>query len=283
MEPAVMSRVVLITGGSSGVGRATARTAAQHGHHVVLFARGLAPLEETAQECRDLGAASARAVAVDVTDANAVRLAVDAISHQLGHIDAVVHSAGVVAYGKLEDVPTNVFDSCVRANVLGSANVSRAVLPQMRERNSGVVVLIGSHGGPVAAPYLSSYTMSRWAVRALARELQHENRDRSGVQVSLVATAEVDPPNHLQAASYLPRAARAARVGGVGRPLPPDASPERVAATVLALIGRPPPRVRIGAVTRVVTTCFGLLPWLYDAIVTPIAMRPRFDQSGDGG
>jgi NAD(P)-dependent dehydrogenase (short-subunit alcohol dehydrogenase family) len=264
-----MSRVVLITGGSSGIGRATARQAAQQGDHVVLFARGLGPLEETAQECRDLGAASARAVSVDVTDAIAVRAAVEEASHDLGPIDAVVHSAGVIAYGKFEDVPAEVFDAVIRTNVLGSANVSRAVLPQMRERNSGVVVLLGSLSGHVAAPFMSSYTMSKWAVRALARELQIENRDRPGVHVSLVAPAGVDTPIYLQAANYF---------GRVGRPPPPVSSPERVAATALALVDRPRPRVQIGAINRVITTGFGLLPWLYDAIVTPVFTTAATDR-----
>jgi short-subunit dehydrogenase len=264
-----MVRVVLVTGASSGIGRATAHTAAEHGYHVVLVARGLAPLEETAQECRDLGAASARAVPLDVTDASAVRVAVDQINDDLGRIDAVVHSAGVIAYGKFEDVPTDVFDAVIRTNVIGSANVSRAVLPLMRERNSGVIVLLGSLTGHVAAPFMSSYTMSKWAVRALARELQIENRDRSGVHVSLVTPAGVDTPIYLQAANFL---------GQVGRPPPPVASPERVAATALAMVERPRPRVQIGAVNRVITTGFGLFPRLYDAIVTPIFTTAAVDR-----
>jgi NAD(P)-dependent dehydrogenase (short-subunit alcohol dehydrogenase family) len=276
-----MSRVVLVTGASSGLGRATARRAAEQGYHVVLFARGLGPLEEAAQECRDVGAASAHAVAVDVTDAIAVRVAVDQVSRDLGQIDAVVHSAGVIAYGRFDaygtfdDVPTKVFDAVIRTNVLGSANVSRAVLPRMRERNSGVVVLMGSLSGHLAAPSMSSYTMSKWAVQALARELQIANRDRSGVHVSLVAPTGADTPVYLKAANLLGRVRR------VEHPAPPVASPEKVVAAALALIDRPRPRDQIGAINRVVSTGFGLFPSLY-AIVTP-ALRPRLERSGDGG
>ncbi len=264
-----MSRVVLVTGASSGIGRATAREAAGRGDHVVLLARGLAPLEDVAAQCRSLGAASARVIAADVSDADAVTSAVDAVISEHGHIDAVVNSAGVVAYGRFEDVPVAVFDAVLRTNVLGSANVVRAVLPHMRERNSGTIVLLGSLIGHIAPPYLSAYAVTKWAVRGLARELQVENRDRSGVHIGLVSPGGVDTPIYLQAANYL---------GWVGRPPPPVVSPEKVAHAALLLMDHPRPRVQVGAANRFIAAGFATFPQIYDAIVTPMFTAAATDR-----
>jgi short-subunit dehydrogenase len=273
-----MSRVVLVTGASSGIGRATARAAAKRGDHVVLLARGLGPLEQAAQECRELGAASATPVSVDVGDAAAVQSAVDGVVAELGRIDVVVNSAGVVAYGRFEEVPSDVFAGVQRTNVLGSANVARAVLPHMRERNAGHLILIGSLIGHIAPPYMSAYAVSKWAVRGLARELVIENRDRPGVHVGLVSPGGVDTPIYVQAANYL---------GQVGRPPPPVVSPEKVAAKALALVDRPRARVQVGAANRFIAAGFGVFPGIYDAIVTPMFVNGATDrrtpaEPGDG-
>lgn len=267
--PSAANRVVLVTGASSGIGLATARDAARRGDHVVLVARGIGPLEEAAEQCRSLGAASARAVAVDISDAGAVESAVTAVTADLGRIDVVVHSAGVVAYGRFEEVPTEIFDTVVRTDVLGTANVCRAVLPDMRSRNAGTLVLIGSLIGQIAPPYMSAYAISKWAVRALARELQIENRDRSGVHICLVSPGGVDTPIYLQAANYL---------GQVGRPPFPVVSPEKVARVALALADRPRPRVQVGVTNILIAAGFTLFPGLYDALVTPLFTTAATDR-----
>jgi len=226
-------------------------------------------LEDVAQECRLLGAPSAQAVAVDVCDAMAVQAAVDDVTRQLGRIDAVVHSAGVVAYGRFEDVPGDIFEAVIRTNLFGTANVSRALLPQMRERNAGTIVLVGSLIGQIATPFMSPYAVSKWAVRALARHLQIENRDRAGVHISLLTPGAVDTPIYVQAANYL---------GRIGRPPPPVIAPEKVAAAALALLDRPRRNPQVGSSNRVITAGFALFPRLYDVIVTPMLSVAAIDR-----
>ncbi|MBA2550462.1 MAG: SDR family NAD(P)-dependent oxidoreductase [Nocardioidaceae bacterium] len=255
------ARVVVVTGASSGIGLATALAAARHGDHVVLFARGLAALQVAATACEGAGAASSRLLCVDVRDAAAVQDAVRTVLQWHGHIDAVVHSAGVVAYGRFEDVPPEVFDRVITTNVLGPANVVRAVLPGMRQRGTGAIVVLGSLLGRIAAPHMSAYAVSKWAVRSLVRHLQVENRDLPGVTISCLSPGGVDTPIYLQAANYL---------GHVGRPPPPVLSPEKVAAAALRLIDHPRRNVEVGATNRLVTLGFAVLPRLYDAIVTPL-------------
>jgi NAD(P)-dependent dehydrogenase (short-subunit alcohol dehydrogenase family) len=255
------SRVVLITGASSGIGRATALLAAGRGDHLVLLARGEGPLADIAQECEASGAASVMVLAADVADDAAVHRAVAAVLDRHGALDAVVHSAGVVAYGRLPDVPTDVFDHVVRTDLLGSANVARAVLPSMRDRDHGHLVLLGSLLGQMAPPYMSAYAVSKWGVRALARILVIENRDRRGVHVSLVSPGGVDTPIYLQAANYL---------GQVGRPPPPVLSPEKVARVVIRTIDRPKARVQVGAFNPLMIFGFSALPGLFDSLVRPL-------------
>lgn len=262
-------RVVLIAGGSSGIGLASAREAARRGDHVVLLARGLGPLEEAAAQCRTLGAASARVLQVDVLDVAAVESAFDTVKAQFGRVDVVIHSAGVVAYGRFEDVPADIFDTVVRTNVLGAANVARAALPHMRRRDAGTLVFIGSLIGQIAPPYMSAYAVSKWALRALARELHIENRDRSGVHVCIVSPGGVDTPIYLQAANYL---------GMAGRPPFPVVSPEKVARVALDLVDRPRPRVQVGATNTFIAAGFTLFPRLYDAIVTPLFAYAAIDR-----
>jgi NAD(P)-dependent dehydrogenase (short-subunit alcohol dehydrogenase family) len=255
------ARVVVVTGASSGIGLASALAAAERGDHVVLLARGAEALEDAAQQCRAAGAASALPLPTDVADDAAVRAAFAEVAAQLGPVDAVVHSAGLVAYGRLEEVPVEIFDRVVATNLLGSVNIARAVLPQMRERNAGTLVLIGSLIGYLAPPYMSAYAVSKWGVRGLARLLQVENVDRDGVHVCHLSPGGVDTPIYLQAANYL---------GWVGRPPPPVVSPERVARAALRLLDHPRPRIQVGPANWLTMAGFTLAPAVFDRIVTPL-------------
>ena len=251
-------RVVLITGASSGIGRATAVRSACAGDHLVLVARGLEPLREVAAECETAGAASTMVLPADVGDDAAVKACVTQVVERHGHIDAAVHSAGVVAYGRTEEVPAAIFDGVVRATLLGSVNVARHVLPGMRRCDAGSIVLVGSVIGHIAVPMMSPYVISKWGIRALARQLQIENRDRSGVHVSYVSPGGVDTPIYLQAATY---------AGHVGRPPPPVVTPEAVARVVLRRLDHPRKRTQVGVANDLMRFGFSALPAVFDALV----------------
>ena len=256
-----MTRVVVVTGASSGIGRATAHQLAARGDHLVLIARSLEPLQDTAAECLGRGAASAGAVSVDVADAGAVDAALTEVRQRHGRIDAVVHSAGVAAYGRFEQVPAEVFDGVIRTNVLGAANVARSALPAMRAADHGTIVIVGSVIGSIAVPQMSAYTVSKWALRSLGRELAIENRDRKGVRVCVVAPGGVDTPIYRLAANYQ---------GHVGRPPPPVYSPQRVAGVVVRTIERPRDRVDAGWANPLLSLGFTVVPRLYDVLVGPL-------------
>ncbi len=263
-RPLAPPRVVLVTGASSGIGRAVAQEASRLGHHLVLMARTRWRLEQAADECRSLGAASVTTCAIDVADNAAVVSAVDELCQRLDAVDIVVQSAGVAAYGRFEELPVDVFDAVLATNVQGSANVVRAVLPRMRETDSGRIYLVGSVLGTIGVPEMSPYVVSKWAIRALARSLQLENRDRPGVHITLVTPGGVDTPIYRSAANFS---------GFEGRPPPPVYSPERVARAVVSTFANPPARLDVGVTNPVMTLGFTLMPKLYDALVGPLARR----------
>jgi NAD(P)-dependent dehydrogenase (short-subunit alcohol dehydrogenase family) len=262
--------VLLVTGASSGIGRATALRAAARGDHVALLSRDEGTLKEAAEECEAAGAASTLVLPCDVRDDAAVADGVEAVVARHGRLDAVAHCAGVVAYGRAEEVPPEVFDDVLSTNVSGSMNVARHALRTMRRQRQGTLVLVGSVIGHIAAPTMTPYAVSKWAVRALARQLQIENRDLPGVRVGYVAPGGVLTPIYEQAANY---------AGWAGRPPPPVDSPEKVARVVLEQVDHPAKRRQVGLGNGVVRFGFSALPGVYDAIVAPLFTLAATDRT----
>jgi NAD(P)-dependent dehydrogenase (short-subunit alcohol dehydrogenase family) len=261
-------RVVLVTGASSGVGRATVLEAARRGAHVVLAARGAAALEAAAAECEAAGAASTLVVPTDVgADADVAAL-VAATVERHGRVDVVVSNAGVVSYGRAEVVPAEVFDGVLRTNLIGAANVARHALPVLRRQRSGTLMYVGSVIGHVAVPSLTAYAVSKWGVRSLVHQLRLENRDLRHVRIGYVALGGVDTPIYREAANY---------GGWEARPPPPYARPEHVARQVLDRVTRPRRREQLSLANDVVRFGFTCLPVVYDHLIGPMCQLLAVD------
>ncbi len=255
-------QVVLVVGASSGIGRATAHRYAARGAHLVLASRSRDALERAAQECLDRGAASATVEVVDIADGPAVEEAVQRVLAEHGRIDVCVQSAALIAFGEFLDVPADVFDRVVTTNVLGTANVARSVLPGMRERDDGVLVVVGSVLGRISVPQLITYCTGKWAVRGLTRMLSQSMRDRSGVRVVGVSPGATNTPVYAQAANVTGRAARP--------PVPVD-PPDKVAGAVLrAADHRRRGEVSVGLANPVMVLGHDLLPPVFDLLVGPL-------------
>ncbi|NYE38424.1 NAD(P)-dependent dehydrogenase (short-subunit alcohol dehydrogenase family) [Nocardioides cavernae] len=254
-------RVVLVTGASSGIGEAVAHRVARRGDHVVLLARGREALERVARDCDRLGAASTMVEPADISVDAHVEAAVGTVMARHGWIDTVVGSAGVVAYGRVDEVPQDVFDQVVATNLLGSVNLARHVVPVLRTQGSGSLVHVGSVIGHIAVPEMGAYVLSKWGVRALVRQLQVDNRDRPHVRIEYVAPGGVDTPIYRQAATY---------GEAVGRPPFPVTTPERIADRVLDVADGRRRGGQVGLANEVIRFGFTALPWAYDRLVGPL-------------
>jgi NAD(P)-dependent dehydrogenase (short-subunit alcohol dehydrogenase family) len=255
---------VLITGASSGIGRATALELAGRGARLVLVARGKEALDDAADEARAAGAAEVLVRAADVTDEEAVRDAVESAVREFGRLDAVVHAAQVMAYGTIEELPREVFEAVVETAVHGTAVVARVVLPLFREQGGGHLLVVNSLLGQVATPLMGSYVAAKWGQLGLVRVLQQEVRNAPGVEVSILQPGGVDTPIYFQAASW---------TGSTGRPPPPVYSAERLGRRVVALLDRPRRQVQAGIFNPLITAGFRLVPAVYDLLVGPLLQR----------
>jgi len=237
--------VVVVTGASSGIGRATAALLSRGGMRVVLASRSREALESAALEC---SGGATLVVPTDVSSVDEVEALFYATIERFGRVDAVVHSAAVLAYGRFEDVPADVFERSLDVTVVGTANVARAALRRFHEQGSGRLVVIGSLLGKIATPYMSSHVTAKWAVHGLVRCLQIEARQTPGIDISRVSPVGVNTPVYLQAGTY---------AGRHGMPPPPVVSPERVARAVARRLEQPARETDVGPANTLTVLGFG--------------------------
>jgi NAD(P)-dependent dehydrogenase (short-subunit alcohol dehydrogenase family) len=176
-----MSRTFLITGVSSGLGRAFA-IAALDAHHTVV---GTVRNPDQAAAFEQLAPGRAHARMLDVTDTDAIAPTVTAIEEEIGHIDVLVNNAGYGVEGTFEESPLDTIRHQFDVNVFGVIAVTQAVLPRMRERRAGHILFVTSMGGLRTYPGLSAYHGSKFAVEGIAASLAQEVADL-GIHVTAI-------------------------------------------------------------------------------------------------
>lgn len=169
---------VLVTGCSTGIGRATAQRLAQSGFTVYATAR-------RRESIADLEAAGCRLLALDVTEEDSMRAAVAAVEEAEGAVGALVNNAGYSQSGAVEEVPLDEVRRQFETNVFGLVGMAQLVLPAMRARRSGRIVNVGSMGGKLTFPGGGFYHATKYAVEALSDALRFEVQG-FGIQVSLI-------------------------------------------------------------------------------------------------
>lgn len=170
-------KVVLVTGVSSGIGRAIAGLLVRSGFRVFGTTRGNAQPKRTPEE--------AESVRVDVRDEESVRSCVRTVLDRVGRIDALVNNAGYTLISSLEETSIEEAKQLFETNVFGVLRMTQAVLPFMREQRSGRIVNVGSIVGFVPAPYRGIYCASKHALEGYSESLDHEVR-RFGIRVSVI-------------------------------------------------------------------------------------------------
>jgi NAD(P)-dependent dehydrogenase (short-subunit alcohol dehydrogenase family) len=279
--PDRQGQVALITGCSSGIGRATALRLLQDGHTVYATARRIESLEE-------LAAAGCETLALDVADEESREAAVREVEARHGAVGVLVNNAGYSQSGALETLPIDLLRAQLETNVVGLLRMCQLVLPAMRARRQGVIVNIGSMGGRLAFPGGGAYHASKYAVEALSDVLRFEVAG-FGVDVVLIepglirtgfadAVVEQMPSSDDEYAAFNVRVAAAtqsvyergllARLGG---------SPEDVAAVIARAVGAKRPRTRypVTASARLMMGLRTVLPdRLWDRVVSDSFPHP---------
>jgi NAD(P)-dependent dehydrogenase (short-subunit alcohol dehydrogenase family) len=243
-------QVFLVTGASRGLGRAIAEAIPAAGHRLVATARNPRSLDDLVAQHPD----AVRAVALDVTDPDAARAAVQAAVDAFGRLDVVVNNAGYADLAAVEDVTLDAFRAQIDTNLLGVVNVTKAALPVLREQGAGHVIQVSSVGGRMATPGLGAYQAAKWAVGGLSEVLAAEVAPL-GIKVTVLepggmrtdwAGASMDIPP--VSAPYAPTVGKSAeRMRGFAETSASD--PAKVAEVVLrvAALDDPPVRLLVGS------------------------------------
>jgi NAD(P)-dependent dehydrogenase (short-subunit alcohol dehydrogenase family) len=179
------SGVVLVTGASSGIGRACALHLARRGFRVFAASRRPAPDLSVLLRADLPSSARLEAVTLDVNEESSVGAAVARILDEAGSLDAVVHCAGFGIGGAVEDTDDDEAKALFETNFFGTLRVCRAVLPPMRRQGAGAILVVSSIGGRIALPFQGLYSATKFAIEGLAESLSMEVRGH-GVRVVLI-------------------------------------------------------------------------------------------------
>jgi NAD(P)-dependent dehydrogenase (short-subunit alcohol dehydrogenase family) len=249
------SRVVVITGASAGVGRATARAFAAQGDAVGLIARGGAGLEAVTTEITDVGG-RALPVAADVSDATALEAAAAEIEASLGPIDVWVNNAMVTVLSPVSEMDSEDYRRVTEVTYLGVVYGTQVALRRMLLRNAGVIVQVGSALAYRGIPLQSAYCAAKHAIQGFSESLRCELlHDGSNVRVTMVQLPALNTPQFTWMKNRLPRQPQ---------PVPPIYQPEVAADAIVWAAEHHPREVNVGTSSSMAIWGDKFIPGLLD-------------------
>ena len=245
-------KVIVITGASSGAGRAAALEFARNGASVVLAARREEVLSEVAEECKVLGG-DALVVPTDVTDAGQMNTLAAMAQHWGGKIDVWVNNAGILAAGAFDETPVSIQEKVIQTNLLGYIHGAHAVLPHFKAQGYGILINNISVGGWFPTPYAAAYTASKFGLRGFGEALQGELHHYPDIHVCNLYPAFLDTPGIQHAANF---------TGKVLRPAPPVYNPQTVAKAMVKVCEVPKDTLAVSSVSVLLRMAHSLFPRL---------------------
>jgi NAD(P)-dependent dehydrogenase (short-subunit alcohol dehydrogenase family) len=260
--------VVVITGGSSGIGRATAHEFAKRRARLVLAARGSEGLAAAVEECRRDGA-EVGPIGVDMADAGSVNELRRKAVEIFGRIDVWVNCAAVLMLGSFEETPPAAFRRVIETNLFGYAYGSRAALSQFRlQGDRGVLVNVSSLLGMTGEPYASAYVASKFAIRGLTACIREEMRDSPNIHVCTVMPAAIDTPIYQHAANHTGKGARS---------IFPVYDPYRVARAIVGVAEKPRREVVVGGFGHLLNFGIRVAPGMVERLIERIGLQLQFN------
>jgi NAD(P)-dependent dehydrogenase (short-subunit alcohol dehydrogenase family) len=264
--------VVVITGASAGIGRATARALARRGARLGLIARGREALAATAREVEELGG-RAVALSADVADAEAVERAAARVEEALGPPDVWINNAMTSVFSPIREATPEEFRRVTEVTYLGVVHGTQAALRRMMPRDRGVIVQVSSALAYRAIPIQSAYCAAKHAVRGFTESLRCELRhDRSRVQVTMVHLPAVNTPQFDWVRNHFAR-----------RPSPPDPlyQPEVAARAILFAVDHPRRDLYVGRMPVLALYAQRFLPGLTDRYLARTAWEGQLSTEPD--
>lgn len=248
----IQDSAIVLTGATSGIGKATALMFAQKGANLILAARNSEALRQTAAECEACGV-RALAVPTDVRDPGQVhRLAEEAL-REFERIDAWVNDAGVYLLGPFEETPLDVYRQVIETNYFGVVYGSREAITIFRRQGRGVLINVSSVDGRMGAPYASAYASSKFAVRGLDEVLEQELLG-TDIKVCTIMPSVIDTPIFRNTANY---------TGRTVKPFHPIYDPDAVARAIVGCIRKPKREVVVGGAGKTFSLLQALAPALF--------------------
>jgi NAD(P)-dependent dehydrogenase (short-subunit alcohol dehydrogenase family) len=249
-------RVVVVTGATAGIGRATARAFAARGDDVALIARGEEGLSAAAAEIEQSGSRCVP-ISADMADVDAVKAAVDRVERELGPIDVWVNDAFTTVFAPFTEISPEEFRRVTEATYLGYVYATSAVLERMLPRDRGTIVQVGSTLAYRGIPLQSAYCGAKHAIQGWHESLRCELlHDKSNVHVTMVQMPAVNTPQFDWVLSRLPKHAQ---------PVPPIYQPEVAAKAILYAADHPQRREYwVGGTTAATLIANAVAPGLLD-------------------
>jgi short-subunit dehydrogenase len=262
------NQVAVITGASSGIGRATALEFAKLGTRVVLAGRDQDALRQTEEECTSLGA-NALAVTTDVTSPEQVERLASRAEEAYGHIDVWINNAAISMFAKFDEAPIEDYRRVIETDFFGYVYGARSALKRFKAQGTGLLVNIDSPEGLVPKPFTSAYSAAKHAVMALASSIRMELilDGYKNIYVSTVIPSHVETPLVAHAANYTGKAIQAEHT---------DTSPEQIARAITSLVDHPKRQIVVGTPAKGLAATYMLAPNRYEQMVPKNFSRRTF-------